>query len=71
MTILQQLEDGKIDTQEALRLFESESQPSAAADAVAPNRQPDPEIQKWKRWWRLPLGIGVGVTVIGADVFCA
>ena len=66
MTILQQLEDGKIDAQEALRLFESEPQPNAAADAVTKRSIPDPVIQKWKRWWLLPLGIGVGVTVFGA-----
>ncbi len=66
MTILQQLEDGKIDAQEALRLFESEPQQSATADAVTTTRMPDPAIQKWKRWWLLPFGIGVGVTVLGA-----
>lgn len=27
---------------------------------------PDPEeIKKWKRWWTIPMWIGVGVTVIG------
>ena len=66
MTILQQLDDGKIDAQEALRLFESEPQPDATADAVTATRIPDPSIQKWKRWWLMPFGIGVGVTVIGA-----
>jgi hypothetical protein len=24
---------------------------------------PDPRIEKWKRWWMLPLWVGVGVTV--------
>jgi hypothetical protein len=24
---------------------------------------PDPKIEKWKRWWMLPLWVGVGVTV--------
>lgn len=66
MTILQQLEDGEIDAQEALRLFESEPQQSATADAVTTTRTPDQAIQKWKRWWLLPFGIGVGVTVLGA-----
>ncbi|MBI5349820.1 MAG: hypothetical protein HZB77_10980 [Chloroflexi bacterium] len=66
MTILQQLDDGKIDAQEALRLFESEPEPDAPADAVTTTRIPDPSIQKWKRWWRMPFGFGVGVTVIGA-----
>ena len=25
----------------------------------------DPEIEKWRRWWMIPLWIGVGITVIG------
>jgi hypothetical protein len=25
-----------------------------------------PEIEKWKRWWMIPLWIGVGVTIIGS-----
>lgn len=25
----------------------------------------DPEIEKWRRWWKIPLWIGVGITVIG------
>ncbi len=66
MTILQQLEDGKIDAQEALRLLESESQPSASAAAVTKTLTPDPVIQKWKRWWLILFGSGVGITVLGA-----
>jgi hypothetical protein len=26
----------------------------------------EPEIEKWKRWWMIPVWIGVGITVIGA-----
>lgn len=25
----------------------------------------DPEIEKWRRWWMIPLWIGVGITIIG------
>ena len=25
----------------------------------------DPEIERWKRWWMIPLWVGVGITVIG------
>lgn len=25
-----------------------------------------PEIEKWKRWWIIPLWIGVGITIIGS-----
>ena len=26
----------------------------------------EPEIEKWKRWWMIPLWVGVGITVVGA-----
>lgn len=25
----------------------------------------DPQIEKWKRWWMIPLWVGVGITIIG------
>jgi len=33
---------------------------------------PDPEdIKKWKRWWVIPMWVGVGVTVIGGALMYA
>jgi len=30
---------------------------------------PDPEeIKKWKRWWTIPMWIGVGITIIGGGL---
>jgi hypothetical protein len=26
----------------------------------------EPEIDKWRRWWMIPLWIGVGITIIGS-----
>jgi hypothetical protein len=26
----------------------------------------EPEIEKWRRWWMIPLWIGVGITIIGS-----
>jgi hypothetical protein len=26
----------------------------------------EPEIEKWKRWWMIPLWIGVGITILGS-----
>jgi hypothetical protein len=26
----------------------------------------DPQIQYWRRWWMIPLYIGVGITIVGA-----
>lgn len=32
-------------------------------------KPPDPEeIKKWKRWWTVPMWIGVGITVIGGGL---
>ena len=37
----------------------------------APN-PPDPEeIKKWKRWWVVPMWVGVGITVIGGALMYA
>ena len=31
-----------------------------------PVKPPDPEdIKKWKRWWVIPMWVGVGITVLG------
>lgn len=42
--------------------------PSAQRNAVAdhPREVFEPEIEKWRRWWMVPVWFGVGVTVIGA-----
>ena len=37
-----------------------------------PVNPPDPEdIKKWKRWWVIPMWIGVGITVIGGALMYA
>jgi len=50
--------------------IELESEPVLEPDEIY---QPDPtpkppdpeEIKKWKRWWVIPMWVGVGITVIG------
>ncbi len=46
---------------------------SAAHEAEAPQEPPivhttppAPNMEKWKRWWLIPLWIGVGITTVGA-----
>ena len=46
--------------------YSKENEPAAeplSGDVIADTF--DPEIEKWKRWWMIPLWIGVGITVIG------
>jgi hypothetical protein len=51
--------------------FETESEEILEPDEVyhpdpIPN-PPDPEeLEKWKRWWVIPMWVGVGITVIGS-----
>jgi len=35
------------------------------ADQAIPESIADPAIQKWKRWWMIPLWVGVTITVFG------
>lgn len=45
--------------------FESESSREPLSGNVL-SETFDPEIDKWRRWWMIPLWVGVGITVIGA-----
>ena len=38
---------------------------SAESGEVLENKF-EPEIDKWRRWWMIPLWIGVGITIIGS-----
>lgn len=71
MDILQMIEDGAISATEALRLLDSLPDPVAAVSAATEKSAPDPAIQKWKQWWRIPFGIGLGITLIGAILMYA
>ena len=35
------------------------------SDTMAKAPDPD-EIKKWKRWWVIPMWVGVGITVVGS-----
>ena len=79
MHILQMIEDGKISAAEGLRLLNalagSGSLPSGdasgqaaspAPDLPAAKAPPDPGLERWRRWWTIPMGIGSGITFLGA-----
>jgi len=38
----------------------------AAGEVIASSSVPDLEVEKWKRWWQIPMWIGVGITLLGA-----
>jgi hypothetical protein len=56
-------------TQEYSDGDETAASPEGDAEPVSGEVLEDqfkPEIEKWKRWWIIPLWIGVGVTIIGS-----
>jgi len=43
-----------------------EEEPEVVYHPPEASHPPDPaEIQKWKRWWVIPMWVGVGITVLG------
>lgn len=40
--------------------------PEGRANGFEPGERPlDPGLQHWRRWWMIPMWIGVGITVVG------
>ncbi len=71
-SLLQALDEG-----DSTPIDDAEADANASAvvesnDIVADQergRQPDPEdIQKWRRWWFIPVWIGAGITTIGGGL---
>jgi hypothetical protein len=65
MHILQQIEDGQITAAEGLRQLDPPvvipPAPKAAAREKAPH---DPGLEHWRRWWMVPLWVGMGITLV-------
>lgn len=60
--ILNQLEDGVIDVEEAVRqLMGEEETPRVKAE-------PPQVPHRWRAWWLIPFSIGIGLTAAGAGV---
>lgn len=67
MAILGKIESGKITPEEgAQRLQDYSASPASnvvIGSRPSPNIDPD-DLQKWKRWWAIPLWIGIAVTIL-------
>lgn len=61
--ILNQLEEGVIDVEEAVRRLVGE-------DEVTPRVKAEPPQvpHRWRAWWLIPFSIGLGLTAAGAGV---
>ena len=67
MHILQMIEDGKISAAEGLRLLDAlGAAESAALPPDAAQAAPDPGLDHWRRWWMMPLWVGIGVLLVGS-----
>lgn len=76
MRILKQIESGELSVADAMQRLETMGANPAQKQMAQPSNeyastysQPapiDPDIEKWKRWWTLPLAIGSGVTAPAA-----
>lgn len=72
MHILQLIEDGEITAAEGLRRLDDLTpvSPAAVVDAPTPigpeHAPPDRDLEHWKRWWIIPLYVGLGFVVVGA-----
>jgi len=50
-------------------VFDAGNAPAPLSDeapAAIPKQEFDASIDRWRRWWRIPLWVGVGITVIGS-----
>jgi len=78
MRILQMIEDGQISAAEGLRLLDALGAPpageappagagaSAAGAASAAAAPPDLNLDRWRRWWIVPMWVGTGVVFVSA-----
>jgi hypothetical protein len=80
MQILQMIEDGRISAAEGLRLLDALKPPEALAQPAAETppaggakaggkgqrAAPEPELDKWRRWWVAPMAVGTGIVFVSA-----
>lgn len=75
MRILEQIEGGEIDLDEGIqRLLDGagadgdslpeDDQPHSDGPQPADQAAPPPEVERWKRFWTIPLAVGVFVTAL-------
>jgi hypothetical protein len=71
MQILQMIEDGRVSAAEGLRLLDALGGQSGTASAPAgPTAEetapPDPDLERWRRWWIVPMWVGTGIVLLGS-----
>ncbi len=71
-SLLQALDDGEQtlvdDAETAANAYTDANAIQATVDQERP-QPPDPEdMEKWKRWWFIPVWVGAGITVIGGGL---
>ncbi len=73
MQILQMIEDGQVSAAEGLRLLDAlgrgaetaEATDAPAAARASDTAAPDVDLDRWRRWWIVPMGIGIGILLVG------
>jgi len=72
MHILQMIEDSRISAAEGLRLLDALSASGEAAPLPVPAQSaPQADLEHWRRWWMVPMLVGVGVLLVGALLMVA
>jgi hypothetical protein len=67
MHILQMIEDSQISATEGLRLLDALGAEAAAEPLPAESQSaPEADLEHWRRWWMVPMGVGIGVLLVGA-----
>ena len=81
MHILQMIEDGRVSAAEGLKLLDALKQPEAlrAPEVETPpasgtrtrgnqrrTAEPDPGLDKWRRWWVVPMAVGTGIVLVSS-----
>lgn len=72
MHILQMIEDGQVSAADGLRRLDAlgDGAEAAGAPAEAANQAeragPDVDLDRWRRWWIVPMWIGIGILMVGA-----
>jgi hypothetical protein len=77
--ILEKIEQGLLSPEEGARLLEQDPQavpsepletpvmPPAEEESVS-EPEPDPRLDYWKRWWMVPLWVGLSIFVLAAGL---
>jgi hypothetical protein len=72
MQILQMIEDGRVTAAEGLRLLDALGGPAGAEAGADPAPEPaaaetvpEVDLEKWRRWWVVPMWVGTGILLVG------